>query len=111
MSNDIAPFLMSEHAGSFSLLLVDFDSGAAVFEAKGYECGGYAWHGVADSLMRLRAPHLLDRIQFDPEGSMFAAHGPDRDALEELGRVLKAALDDHDLLRTAIENADPELML
>lgn len=101
---------MSESQNSFSLLLTDFDEGAEVFEESDYDPGGYAWHGVADALIRLRAPHLADKIKFDPESSMFAAYGPNRAALEELAALLKSAMDDHSLLRTALENADPDLM-
>jgi len=110
MSQNLRPFLMSEHNNSFSLLLTDFSKGAAIFEEHGYESGGYAWSGVAEALIRLRAPHLADKIKFDPESSMFSAYGPDRAALEELAELLKSAMYDHALLKTAIEHADPDLM-
>jgi hypothetical protein len=107
---DITPFIMSEHKESYRLLLTEFDRGAAVFEANGYDSGGYAWHGVAETLIRLRAPHLADKVKFDPESSMFVAYGPDRDALVELAALLKSAMDDRELLQIAISNADPDSM-
>lgn len=110
MSKDLTPFLMSEHQNSFSLLLTDFDKGAEIFEEHGYASGGYAWHGVADALIRLRAPHLAGKVKFDPESSMFAAYGPDRAALEELADLLKSAMHDPALLNKAIEHADPDLI-
>ena len=107
MSKDITPFRISEH---FSLSLTELDEAAEVFEECGYDGGSYGWHGVADALIRLKAPHLADKLEFDPEASMFAAYGPDRNALEELAVLLKSAMNDHALLKMAIENADPELM-
>lgn len=109
-AKDITPFLMSEYNGSFSLLLTQFEQGAEVLEENGFEGGGYAWHGIAEACIRLRAPHLSDRMKFDPESSMFVAYGPDRAALEELAALLKSAMNDPALLQSAIENANPDLM-
>lgn len=109
-ASDLAPFLMSEHEGTHSLLLTDFAGTEAVFERHGFDAGGYAWAGVADALVRLRAPHLEGKVSFDPEGSMFCAVSSDRAALEELGRLLSAATRDHTLLEEALEHADPDLM-
>jgi len=110
MNSDFAPFIFSEHEGNFSLMLTEFDSFAEVFEEAGYDAGGYAWHGVADALIRLHAPYLAKKIQFDPEASMFVAYGKDRTALKELARLLLRTMRDEVLLKTALENADPELM-
>ena len=110
MDRDITPFIMSAHENSFSLLLTEFDAQGEVFKAAGYESGGYGWHGVAESLIRLHAPQLADKVKFDPESSMFCAYGPDRAALEELGALLKRAMNEPELLKSALENADPELM-
>ena len=105
MNNDYAPFVLSEQ---HSLLLTEFDACYEIFEEAGYESGGYGWHGVAESLIRLKAPHLAKKINFDPEASMFVAYGDDRAALEELARLLISAMNDEVLLKTALENADPE---
>ena len=110
MNKDITPFIMSAHENSFSLLLTEFDAGAEVFEEHGYESGGYGWHGVADALIRLHAPQLADKVKFDPESSMFCAYGPDRAALKALAELLKRAMNEPELLKSALENADPELM-
>lgn len=110
MSSNFAPFSFVEHNGSFSLLLTEFDDFYETFEELGHESGGYGWHGVADALIRLKAPHLAKKIQFDPEGSMFCAYGKDRAALEELARLLLRAMKDDSLLREALENANADLM-
>ncbi len=81
-----------------------------MFEKNGYESGGYAWHGVAEAMIRLHAPHLGNKVKFDPESSMFVAYGPDREALEQLAALLKRAMTDEALLQSAIENAIPDLM-
>ena len=110
MNNQFVPLRLVENEDSFNLYLDEFDQCAEVFEEMDYDGGGYGWHGVADAIIRLNAPHLAGKIEFDPEASLFVAYGPDRAAIEELARLLKSAIDDETLLRTAIENADPELM-
>jgi hypothetical protein len=106
-----APFALSQYdEGGYGLTLGDFDDCWEIFEEYDYEPGGYGWHGVAEALIRLRAPHLADKIEFDPEASLFAAYGTDRAALEELARLMKSAMMDEALLRSALESTDPELM-
>jgi hypothetical protein len=110
-NQEFAPFSISHYEdGRFGLILGDFDDCYEIFDEFGYENGGYGWHGVAEALIRLKAPHLAKKIKFDPEASMFAAHAKKRDDVEELARLLRAAIDDESLLRSALENADPELM-
>lgn len=110
-NQEFAPFSVSQYEdGDWGLTLSEFDDCYEIFDEFGYENGGYGWHGVAEALIRLKAPHLAKKIEFDPEASMFAAHAKKRDDLEELARLLRAAIDDEALLRTALENADPELM-
>jgi len=111
MSNLYAPCQLVEHEnGSYSLIFDDFDRAADIFEEMGYEAGGYAWHGVADALVRTHAPELQTRVKYDPESSMFAAYGTDRDALGRLAELIRTAVDDPVVLRAAIESANPELM-
>lgn len=109
-NNEFAPFRLVENEDGFNLYLDEFDECAETFDEAGYESGGYGWHGVADALIRLKAPHLKKKIEFDPEASLFVAFSQDRAAIEELGRLLRNAIDDKTLLKTALENADPELM-
>jgi hypothetical protein len=91
-------------------MLTVFDSWAGTFEELGYDAGGYAWHGVADSLIRLKAPKLRRKIKYDPEAGMFVAYGTDRDALEQLAKLLREAMNDPAVLKDAIEKANPKLM-
>ena len=108
---EFAPFSVTQYEdGDWGLNLSEFDDCYEIFDEFGYESGGYGWHGVAEALIRLKAPHLAEKINFDPEASMFAAHAKNRQDIEELARLLRAALDDEALLKTALENVDPELM-
>lgn len=117
--DEFAPLLLVEHdhdgaSSRYSIILDPYGpihkSTHEAFEARGLEAFGYAWHGVADALVRLRAPEIADRVKFDPESSMFAAYGNDRDALLRLAQLIREAADHPELLEEAIENADPNLL-
>jgi Immunity protein 51 len=112
MSDEFAPLKLIETSpGNFSLLLTEFTPWAETFEAMGYpEAGGYAWHGVADALVRWKAPKLKKKFNYDPESRMFAAYGKDRDALVQFATLILAAMADPAVLKEAIERANPELM-
>jgi hypothetical protein len=71
---------------------------------------GYGWHGVADALVRLKAPKLKRKFDYDPEGSMFVAFGNNRGALAQLARLMLGAMADPAVLKEAIANANPKLM-
>ena len=74
MSEDYSPCSLVEHEdGTFSLLFTAFDLAATTFDELGEEGGGYGWHGVADALVRLKAPELAKNVSYDPEASMFVA--------------------------------------
>ena len=85
------PFLLTETSpGKYSLLLTTFDAAASAFESAGVDAGGYAWEGVAKHVIATDAAALGERINFDPEASMFCAYGDDRAGLEDLGKRLSA---------------------
>lgn len=90
-NDEFAPCQFIEHDdGSYSLTFTDFDKTEETFEEMDQEGGGYSWHGVVDALVRMKAPELQEKLEYDPEGSMFVALSRDR--------------------QEAIANADPELM-
>jgi hypothetical protein len=109
-TDDIAPLRLLDGDGPTSLMLTEFDEWSEAFEDAGYEGGGYGWHGVADALIRLKAPKLKKKVRFDPEASMFVAHGPDRAALVQLAKLMKGAMTDPAVLREALANVKPGLM-
>jgi len=109
--NEFAPLKLIETTpGSFSLMLTQFEPWAATFEQMSQEGGGCGWHGVADALIRLMAPKLKKKIDFDSEASMFVAFGKDRDALVQLAKLLLEAMARPEVLMEAIEKAHPKLM-
>lgn len=108
--DEFAPLKMLGDEGSYSLMLTEFERWAETFEQLGQDGGGYGWHGVADALVRLKAPKLTKKITYDPEASMFVALSPDRDAIVQLARLLLEAMNDTAVLMEAIEKADPKLM-
>lgn len=110
--NEFAPFRFgkSGDAGTYSLAFDDFDPTAEVFEEMGQDGGGYGWHGVVDALVRMKAPKLKKKLQYDPEASLFVVFSKDRAALEQVAALMREALADPAVLREAIENADPDLM-
>ncbi|MFE7046271.1 Imm51 family immunity protein [Streptomyces atratus] len=103
-------FLVHDHApGTYGLILSDgMDATAAVFDEHGYEGGGYDWEAVARSAVQSRAPELADRVAYDCEAGMFAAHGKDAEALRRLGVLLHEAHRDPAVLAAHIAAADPD---
>ena len=89
--------------GAYSLCL---DAGTTdvddVVEELGHEPNGYSWEGIAELLVDAEAPHLRQRFDYDPEGSMFVAHGTDRPALEELSALLAAVATDAERIRRLV---------
>jgi hypothetical protein len=109
--NDSNPWEILDHGdGTYSLGFDDFGPMAGVFEEMGYEGGGYGWHGVVDALVRRKLPRIARDLEYDPEGSLFAALSDDPNALNEVAVLIQNAMADPALLRQALENADPDLM-
>lgn len=109
MTSDIAPFKVVETTpGNFSLLLSEFGSTSAAFEAVGSDGGGYAWEAVARHVVEHVAPELEGRVGFDPEGSMFCAYGNDRAALEALAVRLAGLFHDQAALASTIAAIGPD---
>ncbi len=106
---DIEPFrLVETKPGNHSLLLTNFATSAGVFAEAGRPGGGYDWEIVAQGVLRHDAPELIERVSFDPEGSMFCARAIDRDALARLGALLAALVRDPVALRAAITRIPKE---
>lgn len=102
--------LVEREDGSFSLTFDDFGATELTMTARGLEGGGYTWHAVVESLVRLHAPELEERVRYDPEGSMFAAYGDDREALLTVAQLIRRAIGDDAVLLEAIDNADEDLL-
>ncbi|MGY0231503.1 Imm51 family immunity protein [Longispora urticae] len=98
--------LIETDSGRYSLLLnagtTDVDR---LVEELGHEPNGYFWEGVARLLVDAEAPGLKGRFDYDPEGGMFCAYGPDREALAELSALVGAAASDAEKIRQVIATA------
>ncbi len=106
---DVAPCRLVDHGeGRFSLCLDDFKMpDVALFAERGLQGGGYTWEAVADSLLRLRRPDLADQVAWDSEAGMFVAVG-NRPNLVLLAKLLQEALAKPDVLKAAVDAADPD---
>jgi Immunity protein 51 len=109
--DDFTPsrLVMHDHGG-FSLCFDDFDATYNLLEARDLQGGGYTWHAIVESLVRLHAPEISSRVDYDPEGSMFVAYGTDRDALLRVAQLIRRATEDQAVLLEAIDHADEELL-
>lgn len=114
MSKDqvIAPFELSEdddEPGSYCLILDDFymTSVKDVFEQHGQQSDGYAWNGVARSVVVRHAPELAGKLVLDSESHLFCAYSQDRGALEWLGALLADALNRPERLGELIRSGEP----
>ena len=77
---------------------------------EGFTGNGYDWASLAQVFLAEQRADLLDKIQFDPESSMFCAYSRNLEALEKLAELLFKASQESEFLRQAIEAADPEGM-
>ena len=99
--------------GGFLLSFDDFSASPAIdeaFEKAGYEGGGYGWHGVVEALVRMQAPHLASKLDYDPEASSLTISSTSHEALVQVGALMRDAMTDAELLQEALKNVDPELM-
>jgi hypothetical protein len=109
--NEFAPCtLIESQDGTYQLVFEAFDRTAATFEEMDQEGGGYGWHGVVDALVRMKAPKLRKKLDYDPEASSFVAVSKDKEALKQVAELIRNAVNDPKLLKEAIKKADPELM-
>lgn len=96
-----------ENGKNFSLLFDHFNLCEAIFSEEGHDGGGYDWMSVISYVVETEHSQLIDRVNYDPESSMFVAYGDDKDALEEVGKLIGALIADQDRLRAVIK-AVPE---
>jgi hypothetical protein len=117
--DEFAPTKLVEHthegaSSRYSIILDPYGpiylTTSSIFETHGLEPSGYAWHGVAEALVRLHAPEIADLVKFDPESSMFAAYGNDRNALLRVAQLIREVQNNPDMLEVALEHANPELL-
>ncbi len=82
----IKPFFWAEYENSVSVCLTVGEYLNEVFETRadeGFEGGGYDWESLAQVFLNEKRPDLLEKIDFDPEASMFVAYSEDKQALRD----------------------------
>lgn len=110
--DEFEPCELGELDGEYYISFNDFNANDAdlIFEEAGYDGGGYAWHGAVEALVKMRAPKLRRKLEYDPEASLLQISSTDRDALRQVAALIREAIADPALLRKAISKADPEIM-
>ena len=106
---EIAPFFWVDHDASASVCLNVGEYLQEVFDGRaddGFEGNGYDWASLAQVFLDEKCPHLLGKVDFDPEGSMFCAYSNDADALEEFILKFKEACEDRELIADLFSRAE-----
>jgi BRCT domain type II-containing protein len=106
-SGGIAPLKLIETTpGNYSLLMNVGDTKVDELVFKlGHEPNGYFWEGVAEVLVQTEANQLEERVNYDPEGSMFCAFGEDKAALNELGVLMASVANGPERMKGVIAKA------
>lgn len=101
-------YIHEDESNQASLLLTDFNEKEHIFAERadeGWEGGGYGWNSVAQVVLEERTPELIGKINFDPEGSMFAAYG-EVAPIKLFAAAMKAVYDDDAALRDVLSRAE-----
>ncbi len=77
----------------------------ALFEARNLQGGGYTWEGIVTSLVQMKMPEALPKLDIGAEADNMYIYCRDRKLLEQVAELVRAAIADHDLHIAAIENA------
>ncbi|OWA37295.1 hypothetical protein B9G55_04320 [Saccharibacillus sp. O16] len=106
----LEPFVWVEHeGGNASVILNVGDYHTELFQRRadeGFEGSGYDWASLAAVFLQEKMPHLVGRVKFDPEGSMFAAYSDDREALELFIYAFKEACENEPLIQDLFSRAE-----
>lgn len=81
------------------------DSSHELLQSRGLQGGGCSWEGIVRGLVSLRAPDVLEFLNFDPEGDGLVIKSTNRDALVTVSHLIVASKREQALLNDAIERA------
>ena len=76
----------------------------------GLQGGGYTWSAIADSLIRLKAPEMVEQVEYNPEAGMMIVQSNNLLDCVKIAGFINEALENRALLDKAIDNADPTLL-
>lgn len=97
--------------GRFFLAIQDDgdERATTVFEERGLQGGGYTWEGILTSLLQLKMPEALTELEIGAEADNMYAYSTDRSLLDKVADLVRAAINNRDLLIAAIDNAGDDL--
>ena len=96
--------------GRYCLDLMDADERTqALFESRGFQGGGYTWEGIVRSLIEMRIPDALPQLSLGAEADNMYVYCSSRELLEDVAALIRAAIDDPQLMISAIEHGGEEI--
>ena len=103
-------FLVDYKDGNFSVGLIKFEKTYEALSKKGLQGGGYTWTAIVDSLIKIKAPELVDSFEYYPEAGMMIAQSKSLENCVKVAGFIKEAIENRNLLELALEKADPKLL-
>ena len=96
--------------GRYCLDLIDADERTqALFDERELQGGGYTWEGVVRSLIEMRMPDVLSQLSIGAEADNMYVYCSRREPLEKVAALIRAAIDDQQLMVSAIEHGGEEI--
>jgi hypothetical protein len=96
--------------GRYCLDLIDADERTqALFDERELQGGGYTWEGIVRSLIEMRMSDVLPQLSIGAEADNMYIYCSSRETLEGVATLIRAAIDDQQLMISAIERGGEEI--
>jgi len=107
----IAKIQISQYPdGRYCLDLIDADERTqALFKSRELQGGGYTWEGIVRSLIEMRMPDALPQLSIGAEADNMHIYCSNRELLEDVAALIRTAIDDQQLMISAIEHGGEEI--
>ena len=93
--------------GKFCLTITETDDATYdLFEEMELQGGGYTWEGIVNSLINIKMPNLLQKLEMGAEADNMYVYCNEREQLVLLKELALSATKDHSLLIKAINAAE-----
>lgn len=109
LQEKIKPFFWVEHNNLYSVCLTVGEYLQEVFDTRedeGFEGNGYDWGSLAQVFLNEKCPELQEKIDFDPEGSMFVAYSENKEALIDFISKFKEACENREEILDLFSRAE-----